>query len=114
MTTCLRLSHFLNFTPTQRMKYIHDAEKFAKHAVEDAVKSQNTDRVVQMQFYLTCVKAREIQLKSTVHEFQRPSQSERDAAEDAISMALVTLRSVDKLDMSVYEVMAKETIGQLR
>jgi hypothetical protein len=114
MSTCLLLSHFLNFTPQERMKYVHDAEKYAKRAEANAVKSQNNDRVVQMEFYLTCVKAREIQLRSTVADFQSPTQSERDDAEEAITIALVKLRSVDNLDISPYEVMAKETLGQLR
>lgn len=114
MSTCLLLSHFLNFTPQERMKYIHDAEKYAKRAEANAIKSQNNDRVVQMEFYLRCVKAREIQLRSTVSEFQRPTQSERDDAEEAILVALVKLRSVDNLDVLPYEIMAKESIGQLR
>jgi len=114
MSTCLLLSHFLNFTPQERMNYVHEAEKYAKRAVANAVKSQNNDRVVQMQFYLTCVKAREIQLKSTVTEFLSPTDEEREDAEDAISLALVTLRSVDNLDMSPYEAMAKESLGGLR
>ena len=114
MSTCLRLSHFLNFTPTQQMAYVHDAEKFAKRALENAIKSQNNDRVVQMQFYLACVKAREIQLRSTGAHFQKPTPSEKDAAVEAISLSWATLRSIENLDMSVYDAMAEENISQLR
>jgi hypothetical protein len=114
MSTCLRLSHFDNFTPTQQVAYIHDAEKFAKRALDNASKSQSNDRVVQMEFYLTCVKAREIQLRSTVAHFERPTVSERDAAVEAISVAWATLGSLENLDMSVYDAMAKETISQLK
>ena len=49
-STCLRLSHFLNFTPTQRMKYIRLAAKFGNRALENAIASRNNDRVVQMHF----------------------------------------------------------------
>ena len=113
MSTCLRLSHF-NFTSTQRMTYVHEAEKAAKRALENAIKSKNNDRVVQMQFYLTCVKAREFQLRSTVEQFQKPTPAERDAAAEAISVAWATLRCIENLDMSVYDAMAKEATSQLR
>ena len=112
-STCLRLSHFDNFNPGQRMKYIQDAEKFAKRAVENAIQSKNNDRVAQMQFYLACVKARELQLRSTVAEFSNPSLAEKDAAREAISLSWATLRSIENLDTSVYDVMAKESMTQI-
>src|SRR5690348_2163936 len=114
MSTCLQLSYSPNLTPTQRMRYVHDAEEFGKRALENAIKSHNNDRIVQMQFYLTCVKARKIQLRSTVEQFQTPTPSERDAAVEAISVAWATIRSIENLDMSVYDAMATETISQLR
>jgi hypothetical protein len=96
------------------MTYVHDAEKFGTRALENATKSQNNDRVVQMQFYLACVKAREIQLRSTDAHFQNPTQSERCDAVEAISLAWATLRSIENLDMSLYDTMAMETLSQLR
>jgi hypothetical protein len=112
-STCLRLSHFLNVTPTQRMKYIDSAAKFAKRALENAIASRNNDRVVQMQFYLTCVQAREIQLRMTDAQFQDPTPSEKDAAKEAVSVAWATLRSIENLDMSLYDTMAMESISHL-
>ncbi|KAL6244844.1 hypothetical protein RBB50_008372 [Rhinocladiella similis] len=114
MSTCVALSHFLNFTPTQRMAYVNDADKFAKRALEYAIKSGNNDRVIQMEFYLACVKAREIQLRAESAEFERPTPSEREDAAEAVSVAWALLRSVEKLDLTVYDAMAKETLGQLR
>ena len=114
MLTCLRLSYSFNFTPSQRMEYVHEVEKFGKWALENAIKSQNNDRVGQMQFYHTCVKAREIQLRSSVEQFQKPTPSEREAAAEAISVAWATLASIENLDMSAYDDMAKETLSQLR
>ena len=113
MSTCLRLSHFDNFNPAQRMKYIQEAEKCGKRAVENAIKSKNNDRVAQMQFYLACVKAREIQLKSTIPEFPSPTLSEKDAVREAISLSWATLGRIQNLDTSVYDVMAKESITQI-
>ena len=112
-STCLRLSHFDNFNPAQRMKYVQDAEKFGKRAVDNAIKSKNNDRVAQMQFYLACVKARELQLRSTVAEFSNPSLAEKDAAREAISLSWATLRSIENLDTAVYDVMAKESMTQI-
>ena len=117
MSTCLALSHFPNFTPTQRMEYVNNAEKFAKRALDHAVKSENNDRIVQMHFYLACVKAREIQLRSDPgeqHEFERPSSAERDDVAEKVSVAWAMLRSIENLDMSAYNAMAKETLAQLR
>jgi hypothetical protein len=120
MSTCLALSHFLNFTPPQRMAYVNNAEKFAKRAFEYAVKSENNDRVVQMQFYLACAKAREIQLRSETteqqqhREFERPTPDESEDAAEAVSVAWAMLRSIENLDMSTYDAMAKETLSQLR
>ena len=66
-----------------------------------------------MQFYLACVKAREIQLKSTIPEFPSPTLSEKDAAREAISLSWATLGRIQNLDTSVYDVMAKESITQI-
>jgi hypothetical protein len=112
-STCLRLSYSPNITPIQRMRYVCDAEKFGKRALENAIASQNDDRVVQMKFYLTCVKAREIQLRSEDAQFQSPTPSEKDVAREAISVAWATLRSIENLDMSRYNTIARESINQL-
>lgn len=112
-STCLRLSHFHNFTPTQRMKYTHSAAKFGNRALENAIASRNNDRVVQMQFYLACVQAREIQLRAADAQFQNPTPSEKDAAKEAVSVAWATLRSIENLDMSLYDTMAMESISHL-
>ncbi|KFY96955.1 hypothetical protein V500_02248 [Pseudogymnoascus sp. VKM F-4518 (FW-2643)] len=112
-STCLRLSHSQKLTPAQRMTYVHEAEKFGKRAVETAIASQNNNRVVQMEFYLACAKAREIQLRSEDAQFECPTLDERNDARENISVAWVILRSVENLDMSVYDAMAKESIRQL-
>jgi hypothetical protein len=114
MTTSLRLSHFLNFTPEERMAHVQRANKFGKLALENAFKTQNTDRIAQMRFYFASVKAREIQLKSSVEGFKKPTPDERKAAERDISDALAQLGGIKDLDMSVYDALAKETLDQLR
>ncbi|KIW15832.1 hypothetical protein PV08_05882 [Exophiala spinifera] len=114
MSTCLALSHFLNFTPAQRMAYVNDADRFAKRALEYAIKSGNNDRVIQMEFYLACVKARNIQLRTDSADFESPTASEREDVAESVSVAWGLLRSVENLDLTVYDAMAKETLNQLR
>jgi hypothetical protein len=112
-STCLRLSHSLKINPKQRMTFVREAEKFGKLALDNAIASKNNDRVVQMQFYLTCVKAREIQLRYEDTRCTAPTLSEKDDVREAISVAWATLRSIDNLDMSLYDTMAEESISQL-
>jgi hypothetical protein len=113
-STCHRLSHF-NFSPTQRMNYIDDAAKYGNRAVENAIASQNNDRVAQMQFYRACVQARKIQLKAEEEQrFQAPTPLERAAAEEAIMVAWATLRSIEDSDMKLFDIMKEESISQLR
>ena len=95
------------------MAYVHEAEKFGKLAVENAIASQNNNRVVQMEFYLACAKAREIQLKFEDAQFEYPTLNERKDAKENISVSWVMLRSVDNLDMLPYDARAKESIRQL-
>ncbi|KAG4433973.1 hypothetical protein IFR05_010553 [Cadophora sp. M221] len=112
-STCLRLSHSLKVKPKQRIAYVREAEKFGKLALDNAIASKNNDRVVQMQFYLTCVQVREIQLRSEDARCKPPTPSEKDDAREALSLAWATLRSIDNLDMSIYDTMAEESISQL-
>lgn len=115
MSTCLRLSYYLDFPASKRITYVSEAEKFGKHALENAVKSQNDGRVAQMQFYLACVKAREIQLRMDSEGLTRTTVQipEREVALTSLRGALVYLRTIGTMDMSVYEAMADEYLPYL-
>lgn len=115
MSTCLRLSYYLDFPASKRVTYVSEAEKFGKHALENAIKSQNDGRVAQMQFYLACVKARQIQLRMDSEGLARPTVQlpEKEAALTSLRGALVYLRTIGTMDMSVYEAMADEYLPYL-
>lgn len=92
------------------MSYVGEAGKFGKHALENAIKSRNETRVAQMEFYLACVRAREIQLRMDGDEGLRSVVlvEEKDAALVALTGATLFLRSLGVEDMPVYEAMADE------
>lgn len=97
------------------MTYVGEAGKFGKHALENAIKSQNDGRVAQMQFYLACVKAREIQLRLDSDNLIQPTVQlpEKEAALTTLRGALGYLRMTGTIDMSVYEAMANEYLPYL-
>lgn len=97
------------------MTYVGEAGKFGKYALDNAIKSQNDGRVAQMQFYLACVKAREIQLRLESDDSIRPTVQlpEKEAALTSLKGALGYLRMIGTMDMTVYEAMANEYLPYL-
>jgi hypothetical protein len=98
----------------ERKQHADQGREYAEKALDNAWRCEDDCMVAQAEFMLACVDVWKVYVAARMSRVEPSSHPKREGAEVLLEQKLRELRQFPRLDMEVYETLARKYSGYLR